>query len=290
MMIIYQYLSNSSLFKKLKYSLCSFPIVFLMLSCFFIQAQSLNVPSDVDWIVLPDLVNPYISPSLNTEKAEVVFKYLEKIKEIEQTEPITSSSLNWVCFEYEGQKLYLPQALLVKNVSLSPTVSVSVSLQNVDKINPLPLSYSPDDLVKIDQAWNFHASDYPKHLRLEAAEALDNMLREAETQGLHLRVFSAYRSSAKQRTLYLNVIEKQGLKQEWVAKPGHSEHQLGTTVDLSNLNPRSLGHQMFGRSEEGQWLQVNAEKFGFKQSYTQDNTRFTGYKSEPWHYRYRGIQ
>lgn len=290
MMIIYQFLSKSSIFKKLRYSLCCFPIVFLMLSCFFIQAQSYNVQSDQVWIVLPDLVNPYILPSLKTEKAEVVLKYLEQIKEIEQPENVASSSLDWVCFEYEGQKLYLPQALLVKNVSLSPTVSVSVSLQNLDKINPLPLNYNPDDLVKIDQTWNFHASDYPKLLRLEAAKALDNMLREAEKQDLHLRVFSAYRSSEKQRTLYLNAIEKQGLKQEWVAKPGHSEHQLGTTVDLSNLNPRSVGHQMFGRSEEGQWLQVNAEKFGFKQSYTQDNTRFTGYKSEPWHYRYLGFQ
>ncbi len=290
MMIIYQFLSKSSLFKKLRYSLCCFPIVFLMLSCFFIQEQYLYVSCGRNCIVLPDLVNPYILPSLKTEKAEVVLKYLEQIKEIEQQENVTSSSLDWVCFECEGQKLYLPQALLVKSVSLSPTISVSVSPQNVDKINPLPLNYNPDDLVKIDQTWNFHASDYPKLLRLEAAKALDNMLREAEEQGLHLRVFSAYRSSEKQRTLYLNAIEKQGLKQEWVAKPGHSEHQLGTTVDLSNPNPRSVGHQMFGRSEEGQWLQANAEKFGFKQSYTQDNTRFTGYQSEPWHYRYLGIQ
>ncbi len=285
-MIIYQYLSKSSIFKKLRYSICCFPIVFLMLSCFFIQAQSLYVSSGQDWIVLPDLVNPYTQPSLNSEKAEVVFKYLEQIKEIEQPEPIASSSLDWVCFEYEGQQLYLPQALLVKNVSLSP----NVSLQNIDKINPLPLNYSPDDLVKLDQAWNFHASDYPKHMRLETEEALDNMLREAEKQGLHLRVFSAFRSSEKQRTLYLNAIEKQDLKQEWVAKPGHSEHQLGTTVDLSNLNPRSVGHQIFGQSEEGKWLQANAEKFGFYQSYTQDNIRFTGYQSEPWHYRYLGVQ
>ncbi len=285
MMIIYQYLSKTSIVIKSRYLLRCFPIVFLMLSCFFIQAQSLYIPSDRDWIVLPDLVNPYTLPSLDAAKAEVVFKYLEQIKEIEHPESAPSSSLDWVCFEIDGQKLYLPQALLVQNVSLSPTVS----LQSVDKLNPLPLSYSPDDLVELDQEWNFHASDYPKHLRSETAEALENMLQEAEEQGLHLRVFSAYRSSEKQRTLYLNAIEKQGLKQEWVAKPGHSEHQLGTTVDLCNLNPRSVGHQNFGQSKEGQWLQAHAERFGFKQSYIQDNARFTGYQSEPWHYRYLGI-
>lgn len=284
-MIIYQSLSKTSIIIRLRYLLCCFPIVFLMLSFLFIQAQSLFAPSGQDWIVLPDQVNPYTLPSFDAAKAEVIFKYLEKIKEIEQPEQVPSTSLDWVCFECEDQKLYLPQALLVQSVSLSP----SISLQNVDKFNPLPLNYIPDDLVEIDQKWNFNASDYPALLRLEAAEALDNMLQEAEEQGLHLRVFSAFRSSEKQRTLYLNAIEKQGLKQEWVAKPGHSEHQLGTTVDLSNLNPRSVGHQIFGRSEEGQWLQAYAEKFGFKQSYTQDNTRFTGYQSEPWHYRYIGL-
>ncbi len=286
MMIIYQYLSKASTIKKLIYLLFCFPLVFLMLSCFFIQAQSLYIPSNREWIVLPDLVNPYTLPSLKAAKAEVVFKHMEQIKEIEQPEDVPLSSQDWVCFECEGQELYLPQALLVQNVSLSP----NVSLQNVDKFNPLPLSYSPDDLVELDQKWNFHASDYPKQLRSEAAEALDNMIQEAEEQGIHLRIFSAFRSSEKQRTLYLNAIEKQGLKQEWVAKPGHSEHQLGTTVDLCNLDPRNVGHQMFSQSEEGQWLQAHAEQFGFKQSYTQDNVRFTGYQSESWHYRFIGFQ
>ncbi len=284
-MIIYQYLSKLSILKKPRNLLCCVPIVFLMLSCLLIQAQSLYIPSGQNWIVLPDMMNPYTSPALNADKAEVVFKYMEQIREIDPPENETSPSSDWVCFECEGQRLYLPQALLVLSVSLSPTVS----LQNVDKFNPLPLNYSPDDLLELDQEWNFHASDYPKHLRSEAVEALINMLQEAEEQGIHLRVFSAFRSSEKQRTLYLNAIEKQGLKQEWVAKPGHSEHQLGTTVDLCNLNPRSVGHQRFGLSVEGQWLKAHAEQFGFKQSYTQDNTRFTGYQSEPWHYRYLGI-
>ena len=286
MMIIYQYLSKSSRANKLRKLCRIFPLFFFMLSCLLIQAESLHLPSGLDWIVLPDLVNPYTLPSLDAEKAEVVFKYLEQIKEIEQPKDVISSSLDWVCFECEGQILYLPQALLVQSVGLSP----NLSQQNVDKFNPLPLNYSPNDLLEIDQKWNFHASDYPKYLRSEAAAALDNMLQEAEGMGIHLRVFSAFRSSEKQRTLYLNAIEKQGLKQEWVAKPGHSEHQLGTTVDLSNPNPRSVGHQSFGLSKEGQWLQAYAEKFGFKQSYTQDNKRFTGYQSEPWHYRYVGHQ
>lgn len=282
-MIIYEDISRSSLIKNLRYLLLRNFCLFILISCLFIQAKSFHFQSNQDWIILPNLVNPYTEPSLKAEKSEVVFKYMELIREIKQ--PENEAISDWVCFECEGQELYLPQALLVQSVRLSSTIS----LQDVDKFNPLPLTYRPKDLLELDQKWNFHASDYPKHLRSEAAEALDKMLQEAQETGIHLRVFSAFRSSEKQRTLYLNAIEEQGLKQEWVAKPGHSEHQLGTTVDLSNPNPRSVGHQSFGLSKEGQWLQAHAEQYGFKQSYTPDNVRFTGYQSEPWHYRYRGL-
>ena len=284
-MRIYQNYSKSSPIKKLNGLIYGLLLVFLSVSCFPIQAETLTHQSDQDWVVLPDFVNPFTSPSLDAVKTDVVFKYLEQIKEIEQPENISSTSTDWVCFECEDQKLFLPKALLVQSVSLSPLVSH----QNVDKFNPLPLTYKPDDLVELDQKWNFHASDYPKHLQSETAEALDIMLQAAAERGIHLRVFSAFRSFEKQRTLYLNAIDKQGLKQEWVAKPGHSEHQLGTTVDLCNPNPKSVGHQSFGVSKEGQWLQANAEHFGFKQSYTQSNTQFTGYQSEPWHFRYIGL-
>ncbi len=264
---------------------CRILLIFLILSCLLVLTEASPLFSIQDWVILPDMVNPYTSPSFDEEKAEIVFKYMEQIREIDFPENFPSTSSDWICFECEDQKLYLPQALLVQRISLSS----KISQQNVDKFNPLPLDYSPDDLLEIDQKWNFHASDYPKHLRAEAAAALDTMLRDAEEMDIHLRVFSAFRSFDKQRTLYLNAIEKQGLKQEWVAKPAHSEHQLGTTVDLCSPDPRSVGHQNFDQSEEGQWLQTYAEKYGFKQSYTRDNIRFTGYQSEPWHYRYIGL-
>ncbi len=284
-MIIFQFFSKPSKIKQLRTCLVSLSFVFLILSGLLILAETTLPLSGQDWIILPDLVNPYMSPSFDAAKAEVVFKYLEQIKEIDWPETNPSSSSDWICFECEEQILYLPQALLVQRISLS----TSISQMNVDKFNPLPLNYSPEDLMEIDQKWNFHASDYPKYLRAEAAEALGAMLQDAEEMGIHLRVFLAFRSFEKQRTLYLNAIEKQGLKQEWVAKPAHSEHQLGTTVDLCSPDPRGVGHQNFYQSKEGQWLQAHAQQYGFKQSYTRDNVRFTGYQSEPWHYRFVGL-
>ena len=44
----------------------------------------------------------------------------------------------------------------------------------------------------------------------------------------------------------------------------------------------------FGDTPEGRWLYENSEKFGFRNSYTRENDDLTGYRPEPWHYRYVG--
>ena len=153
--------------------------------------------------------------------------------------------------------------------------------------SPIPLDYKPEDLVKLDQQWNFHTEDYPKYLRSAAEDALVSMLRKAKIEGIHLRVFSAFRSSERQKSLYENAVERYGPDQKWVARPGYSEHQLGTAVDLCGLDPDSVASPEFGHSREGKWLKENAEQFGFSQSYTEENAETTGYRPEPWHYRFR---
>ena len=67
-----------------------------------------------------------------------------------------------------------------------------------------------------------------------------------------------------------------------VARPGHSQHQLGTAIDFGSID---LG---YGETREGQWILANARRFGFSLSYPQGLQDITGYKYEPWHFRYLG--
>ena len=46
----------------------------------------------------------------------------------------------------------------------------------------------------------------------------------------------------------------------------------------------------FGSTKEYEWLKINAHLYGFIIRYTKDNTNITGYKDEPWHIRYVGIE
>jgi zinc D-Ala-D-Ala carboxypeptidase len=55
------------------------------------------------------------------------------------------------------------------------------------------------------------------------------------------------------------------------ARPGHSEHQLGTTIDVEG---------------GGAWLADNAWRFGFVMSYPPARSpAYTCYKPEQWHFR-----
>jgi LAS superfamily LD-carboxypeptidase LdcB len=192
---------------------------------------------------------------------------------------------NWVKFTLDGRHIVLPREHMVKDWGQK---NFPLGKEIVNKNAALPQDYEPDDLVKIQQKWNFHAPDYPKYLRRYVARVIEQMLQNAEEQGVHIRVFSAYRSYEKQRYLFLNAVSCHGESQDRVAKQGHSEHQLGTTVDLCGLDPETVLSLNFDHTQEGRWLMENAHKFGFFQSYTKENQRLTGYMPEPWHYRFYG--
>ena len=76
---------------------------------------------------------------------------------------------------------------------------------------------------------------------------------------------------------------------ETSARPGHSEHQLGTTIDFKKVGAASPWHWAdWARTREGGWLARNAWKYGFVMSYPKGKTSVTCYRYEPWHYRYVG--
>jgi len=132
----------------------------------------------------------------------------------------------------------------------------------------------------------------------EAAQALRGLFEAADTDGIDMYVRSAYRSYSTQEITFEKWVQEEiakGLNREdaelkantYSAKPGASEHQLGTTADLLCT---SCG---FEDSEANdavwRWLADNSEKFGFVLSYPEGREGETGYIYEPWHWRYIGI-
>jgi zinc D-Ala-D-Ala carboxypeptidase len=124
---------------------------------------------------------------------------------------------------------------------------------------------------------------------------LKKLLEAAKKAGLTLKVVSGYRSYDKQVTTFEYWIKKELERHpQWTreqaekeantysAKPGHSEHQLGTTVDvLSSENNYQFSAEPSLKYIK--WFEDNCQNYNFKISYPKTQTEYT---YEPWHLRW----
>ena len=177
---------------------------------------------------------------------------------------------------------HAPEESRESEASPSPAVEADWSLTLVNKLNPLPEDY-PVTLVEVPGGERVDERIYePLMEMLEAA-------REGNWDQLPT-VVSGYRTQEKQQRLYDEKVAEyrlQGYSEEeaverasqWVALPGHSEHQLGIAVDINGAT-----YDLYS------WLQENSYKYGFIFRYQAGKTDITGTAEEVWHYRYVGTE
>ena len=133
--------------------------------------------------------------------------------------------------------------------------------------------------------------------RLFDARAIDDLKKMINAMGrdgiANIWVQSAYRSVERQKELYDNSVQKylkQGktkdeaerLTDEYINKPGASDHNLGLAVDFNNVDNN------FEDLDGFKWLQKNAENYGFILRYPKDKEEITKIAYESWHWRYVG--
>lgn len=165
-----------------------------------------------------------------------------------------------------------------------------MSLLNIGQTVGLPdMTYVPEDLIELDDD-----SETKDDICLteEAEEAFESMAKEALEDGYTIKVSSGFRSYSYQKMLFDYAIKENKTNAVVsVAKPGYSEHQLGTAMDITgaSINFESAAGN-FDKTQEDLWLRKNAYIHGFIQSYPKDKVDTTGYKYEPWHYRYVGTE
>ncbi|BFH17481.1 M15 family metallopeptidase [Paenibacillus melissococcoides] len=160
----------------------------------------------------------------------------------------------------------------------------------VNKERYLPDGYEPPDLVEPNVKFSFDEPHEKRHMRKEAAEALEALFAGAEQDGITLNAVSGYRSYQRQQSLFNHYVETQG--KEYASRvsavPGTSEHQTGLAIDVSSPSVGNVLEEVFGDSEEGKWLAEHAHEYGFIIRYPKDGESITGYVYEPWHIRYVG--
>lgn len=158
---------------------------------------------------------------------------------------------------------------------LDPDVAADV-LMPATKDDALPSGYTPHDLVRLS------GGQFLRALILDDTRAL---IAEANEEGLDLYVGSGFRSQAYQQGVFAAQIQRWGDEEaanHYSARPGHSQHQLGTTIDFTT------NFRAFRGSDAAAWLADNAHRFGFVLPYTPASAPRTGYVDEPWHARWVG--
>ena len=132
-----------------------------------------------------------------------------------------------------------------------------------------------------------------KRLRPEASYALEEMYAVAKDElKVTLTSVSGYRSYSKQEAIYKrklsNVGNSKARADEYVARPGASEHQLGYAMDVGQKKSKAGLTASFGNTKGGKWIRENCYRFGFILRYQEGWEDVTGYNYEPWHVRYVG--
>ena len=155
----------------------------------------------------------------------------------------------------------------------------------VNKNNVLPNNYVPSDLRLINTRYAY----YNKYLREEAAINFENLSLDASLLGYRIIATSAFRNYEYQGKLFNDYVSSKGLDYALLcsAKPGHSEHQTGLSVDVEGSNK---DYDEFEKAIEFNWMKENAHKYGFILRYPKGKEHITGFKYEPWHYRYVGVK
>ena len=129
-------------------------------------------------------------------------------------------------------------------------------------------------------------------MRADAAAALEEMFAACKAEiGVTLKAVSGYRSYQRQATIYQNKLDRVKTKEkadQFVARPGASEHQLALAMDVGQKSDDVNLTSSFGRTRGGKWVAENCWRFGFILRYQEGWEDVTGYSFEPWHVRYVG--
>lgn len=145
------------------------------------------------------------------------------------------------------------------------------------------------------------------YLQEDAYHSFLKMREDALKEGIEIKIISGHRDFNKQKSIWerkYKLFTSQGLSPkkaiekiiEYSTIPGTSRHHWGTDIDIIDNRKEYSGDALVPAKFHGngpfcklkEWLDKNANKYGFYLVYT-DNAIRKGFKYEPWHYSYAPV-
>lgn len=132
--------------------------------------------------------------------------------------------------------------------------------------------------------------DSPVLMDRRAVVLLTNLMRDIHGWR-ELTPVSGYRSNKEQQELFSTSLADNGAEftTQYVASPGHSEHQTGLAIDLGLKQPEiDFIRPDFPDTGTCLLFKEKASHYGFILRYPSQKEQITGIAYEPWHYRFVG--
>lgn len=173
----------------------------------------------------------------------------------------------------------------IKNADTSKDILILTN-----KYLKLDKNYKPNDLEKINDKYFINGNKSVNLLRKEAKEAFERLSNDSIINNTPVYGQSGYRTYERQEELYDYAVKNYGINKANMdtARPGHSEHQTGLTIDVSSTKSGNMLN--FENTNSFKWMNNNAYKYGFILRYPKNKEKIHGYVYESWHYRYIGIK
>lgn len=152
----------------------------------------------------------------------------------------------------------------------------------------LPADYVPERLVSTTRA----GLQAGYEVRQEVVDDLRAMADASRKADAEFAVRWAYRSYGEQAGAFDHWTRQAGYDRtlRFSARPGHSEHQLGTAIDFRSADSLRApwDYDDWGLTPAGTWMRESSWRYGFVSSYPIGMSEETCYGYEPWHFRYVG--
>ncbi len=143
-----------------------------------------------------------------------------------------------------------------------------------------------DGILIANKTYALPSTYNPGGLLPEVMAQFSKLAAAAKKDGLNIYISSGFRSYLTQQSIYNNNVYYYGTAKTdtFSARPGHSEHQTGLAMDVNTISDAFIG------TPEAIWLAEHAQEYGFIIRYPKGKENITGYKYEPWHLRYLGVE
>lgn len=186
---------------------------------------------------------------------------------------------------------------VTKDAASRITVIVPGSTRALD-VDTCPDALGASMLRVVNKRIALSADEAPAKLVQTAGVMLDErldkplteMIEAARKDEIALEAVSGYRSFNYQKSVYERYEKRDGrdAADRYSARPGHSEHQLGLTLDVRGADGLHELELAFKDTPTGRWVAAHAHEFGFVVRYQEKQEKVTGYQPEPWHLRFVG--